>query len=397
MALTSDRTSLFNRLLEGDLSIADTEALIEWLGSEELDQGTKELILQQLQKSPVHEADAATLAALEAKLPAILEDAGKRRVQKIHTITIRRIRYAAAVLILTGLASFWFLLNRPTKTVSGIQPVAATIDVAPGMEGAILTTDDGSKLVLDSLGNGVITTKDGAKVILNNGVLTYEDNTIPHDDIIYNTMSTPKGRQFRLQLQDGTQVWLNAASSIRYPVIFTGNERKVEITGEVYFEVAKNKNMPFRVKVNEETEIEVLGTHFNVNSYSNEASLNTTLLEGSVKITSRNENVVLRPGQQAQVGSQQAGRIKVVNDADIEKVMAWKNGVFNFENATLKEVMGQLERWYDIEVVYEKGIPQLEFIGKMGRDLSLANVLRGLEMSKVHFRIEQGRRLVVIP
>ena len=158
--------------------------------------------------------------------------------------------------------------------------------------------------------------------------------------------------------------------------------------------------MPFRVKMNDETEIEVLGTHFNINSYANEASINTTLLEGSVQVFSGREKIILKPGQQAQTGvpspQKAAGHIKILNDVNTDKVVAWKNGVFNFQDATLQEVMRQLERWYDIEVVYEKDIPQLEFMGTMERDLSLADVLSGLKLSEVHCRIE-GRRLVVTP
>ena len=161
--------------------------------------------------------------------------------------------------------------------------------------------------------------------------------------------------------------------------------------------------MPFLVKINDATQVQVLGTHFNINAYKDEATINTTLLEGQVRIVNGGEKAVLKPGQQAQTGqSLQAGgghssRINIVADANVEKVMAWKNGVFDFQDATLEEVMRQLQRWYNIDVVYEKGIPKLEFIGKMGRDLSLAEVLGGLQLSKVHFRLEEGRKLVVLP
>jgi len=250
-------------------------------------------------------------------------------------------------------------------------------------------------MLLDSLGNGVVTTQNGTKVLLQNGQLVYKTDNSVKTAIGYNTMTTPKGRQFQLVLPDGSKVWLNAASSIRYPTVFTGNERKVEVTGEAYFEVVKNSTSPFRVKINDEAEVEVLGTHFNVNSYMNEESINTTLLEGSVSVKNSSGKLILQPGQQARVAGNE--KIKLFAEVDVEKVMAWKNGVFNFQDATLEEVMRQLERWYDIDVVYEKNIPRLEFYGKMGRDLSLAAVLRGLEKSNVHFRIEDGRKLVVLP
>jgi transmembrane sensor len=222
------------------------------------------------------------------------------------------------------------------------------------------------------------------------------------EHVAYNAISTPKGRQFQLVLPDGTKVWLNAASSLKYPTRFNGKERRVEITGEAYFEVAKNINMPFIATIPPQpgglggASVKVLGTHFNINAYANEPSLKTTLLEGSVQVTAGKNGMNLKPGQQAAISNETNHTIQLINGVDVEKVMAWKNGVFNFNEATLQEVMHQLERWYDIEVQYEPGVPQLEFVGKMGRDLSLNNVLRGLELSKVHFRLE-GRKLTVMP
>jgi ferric-dicitrate binding protein FerR (iron transport regulator) len=227
---------------------------------------------------------------------------------------------------------------------------------------------------------------------MSNGQLIYKAKN--SSGVAYNTMTTPKGRQFSLVLPDGTKAWLNAASSLRYPTAFVGRERKVEVTGEVYFEVAKNKQMPFKVKVNENMEVEVLGTHFNINSYSNEASINTTLLEGSVQISNQSQKQILKPGQQARVNNDQ--KINIVSDVNLKKVMAWKNGVFDFDDASLQEVMHQLERWYDIEVVYERGVPDIEFVGTLSRDLSLEDVLKGLKLSEVNFRIE-GRKLVIMP
>jgi ferric-dicitrate binding protein FerR (iron transport regulator) len=171
-----------------------------------------------------------------------------------------------------------------------------------------------------------------------------------------------------------------------------GKERVVEITGEAYFEVAANPKMPFKVTVNHKAEIEVLGTHFNVNAYVNEVSLNTTLLEGSVLINNGTEKAILKPGQQAQVTQ----AIKIVRDADIDKIMAWKNGYFNFEGMNLREVMQQLERWYDIEVVYENNVPDVRFYGELSRDLNLSGIIAALKDSDVHFRIE-GKKLIVLP
>lgn len=313
--------------------------------------------------------------------------AGVKPSATVHPLKRYRWWVAAAVLLLAGPALWFSDLRKP-------QPLAQAVekDILPGREGAILTLADGSTVVLDDKGDGVVASQQGTKVLLSNGQLAYkrEGETAA---IAYNILTTPKGRMFGIVLPDGTKVWLNAASSLRYPTVFSGRERRVEVTGEAYFEVAHDKRMPFRVAVNNGPEVEVLGTHFNINSYTDESDVSITLLEGAVRCTNGNEKAVLKPGQQARI----AERMNVLDNADVEKVMAWKNGIFNFNDASLEEVMRQLERWYDIEVIYEKGIPKLEFIGKMGRDLTLAEVLAGLEMSKVHFRIEQGRRLVILP
>jgi len=218
-------------------------------------------------------------------------------------------------------------------------------------------------MVLDSLGNGLLATQQGTKVVLNNGQLSYQAANTTTATGAWNTINTPRGRQFKVALPDGTQVWLNAASSIRYPVAFTGKERKVEINGEAYLEVAKNTSMPFIVQAND-VEVLVLGTHFNINSYSDEEAIKTTLLEGAVKVSTGAATALLTPGKQAAIST---GSGMNVQAADIEQVVAWKNGVFNFQNATLEQVMRQLARWYDIEIVYEKDIPHIEFEGDFNR------------------------------
>lgn len=313
---------------------------------------------------------------------------------KIHPI--KRFRWWAAAAVILVLAGSGAVLTGVFQRPEYVAQLPQK-DVLPGREGAILTLADGSTVVLDDKRDGVIASQHGAKVIMSKGQIAYAEEG-GSMDIAYNTLSTPKGRLFRIALPDGSKVWLNAASSLRYPTVFVGAERRVEVTGEAYFEVAHNSKMPFRVMINNETEVEVLGTHFNINSYTDEKNVNITLLEGAVRCTYGSDKALLKPGQQARIGGvTESGRIDVLNDANVEKVMAWKNGLFNFNDASLEEVMRQLERWYDIEVVYEKGIPKLEFIGKMGRDLTLSEVLAGLEMSRVHFRIEQGRRLVILP
>lgn len=295
-------------------------------------------------------------------------------------------RWAVAAAIILAVSTLVFILdnNRNQQPDNTTQTIA---DLPPGKSGAILTLADGTQLVLDSLGNGVIASQNGSETILENGKLIYNTMANGEETFQYNVMSTPKGRQFNVVLPDGTIVWLNAASSIRYPTVFKGNQRNVSVTGEAYFEVARNAKMPFIVNANNKAQIEVLGTHFNVDAYDNNATLIATLLEGSIKVN----GTLIKPGQQAQISD----AVHVIN-ADTSKVMAWKHGLFNFDGVKLEEVMKQLERWYDIEVVYEKGIPNIAFGGEMTKNISLSGLLLVLEKSDIHFRLE-GRKLIVLP
>jgi transmembrane sensor len=304
---------------------------------------------------------------------------------------------AASVILLLAVGAYLYYkpLGSNDKTATATQPVPSKNDVAPGREGAILTLTDGTVLVLDSFGNGVIPEQSGTRVKLQNAQLVYEASGKPTGDVGYNTMTTPKGRQFQLVLPDGTKVWLNAASSITYPTVFIGAERNVSITGEAYFEVTRNKSRPFRVKINDAAEVEVLGTSFNVNAYLNEGSIKTTLLEGAVRVNAYKQLQTLTPGQQAQIKANE--KIKLVNEADIEKAVAWKNGYFNFNDADLYEVMRQLERWYDIDVVYAKPVGAIEFNGALPKNLSLSEILEILAKMQIKYKIEEGRKLVIEP
>ncbi|AEW00346.1 iron dicitrate transport regulator FecR [Niastella koreensis] len=326
-----------------------------------------------------------------------------RPVHRVHFL--RKWGWAAASIIL-ALSLGVYLLTTNTKRTLPPANVVQAADIAPGKNGAVLTLADGSKVVLDSLGNGVVASQNGAQVVLKGGSLAYDPNGSTNGEVAYNTMSTPKGRQFQVTLPDGTKVWLNAASSLRYPTAFTGTERKVTVTGEAYFEVAHNARMPFVVNVIDKEEVTVLGTHFNINAYENEKAIHTTLLQGSVRISSRQwavgsgeeakgeQSVMLKPGEQ--VSLSQSSQLSHPIPVQTDEVIAWKNGLFNFEGASLSEIMRQLERWYDIEVSYEKGIPDVEFEGKMTRDVPLSDLLTMLEKSDIHFKIE-GRKLIVLP
>lgn len=304
-------------------------------------------------------------------------------------------RYAAAVLVLVVAGTgIWFANSNTDPRQPAETPVVAEKNVPPGKDGAILTLADGTQLVLDSLGNGLVSTQQGTHVVLSDGKLTYHADQNALAATRFNTMTTPRGRQFNVTLPDGTRVWLNASSSLRYPTAFGGSERRVELSGEAFFEVAQNKDHPFFVNIGQESEVQVLGTSFNVNAYEDEPGINTTLLEGSVKVLAvkKNESLLLQPGEQAH----QAGELqkKTVN---VDEVVAWKNGAFNFNDMELPAIMRQLSRWYNVEVEYAGTVPKGKFGGKMGRNLSLADVLEGLKEFNVRFRIEDGNKIVVLP
>jgi ferric-dicitrate binding protein FerR (iron transport regulator) len=303
---------------------------------------------------------------------------------------------AAAVIILVATGSY-LLLNRTNNEQSVAKnPQPVINDITPGGNKAILTLADNTQIILDSAANGTLTQQGNAKVSkLDNGQLTYNSLNEKPTEIIYNTVTTPRGGQYQLTLSDGSKVWLNAASSLRFPASFVGKERKVELTGEAYFEVAKNASMPFKVDVAGKGEVEVLGTHFNINSYADEATINTTLLEGKVKVSSVQNSQLLIPGQQAQLNAK--GQISLNRNPDIEEVIAWKNGKFQFgESADIATIMRQISRWYDVDVEY-KGTITDHFGGTISRNVNVSKVFEMLEMTgSVKFQVE-GKKVIVMP
>ncbi|MGI8582641.1 MAG: FecR family protein [Chitinophagaceae bacterium] len=311
---------------------------------------------------------------------------------KTHSKPARVIRWwrpaAAAAILLFMVSGAWYLLNKDHITKNPVAIQKTITDIQPGTDGAILTLANGKQIILDSAGNGKISdaaVKNGNKISYLDGEKNVAEN---------NTMSTSNGRQFQLILADGSKVWLNAASSITFPTAFTGNERKVSVTGEVYFEVAHNDKIPFIVEHND-ISVKVLGTHFNVNTYADETSAQITLLQGSVEVALRqaqgDKTIMLKPSQQAHVTTE----IKIVNDVDVNEVIAWKNGLFNFKNADIKEIMRQAARWYDVDVIYEGNISKEKFIGKVARNTNLSEMMKILELNGVKYRIE-GKKVIVM-
>jgi len=304
------------------------------------------------------------------------------------------IRIAAAAVVIFGLFTIIFLHSKHDhQQIAQENPVKPLLhDIAPGGNKAILTLADGKKIVLDTASNGTLAQQGGIKVIKTGAQLNYSSSSNPAE-VLYNTITTPKGGQYQLTLSDGSKVWLNAASSLHFPTAFSGKERKVELTGEGYFEVTKNKEKPFIVSANN-TSIEVLGTHFNINAYSDEKSIKTTLLEGSVKVSKGNVITLIAPGEQARVNNL-SGDITVKKDVDLDEAVAWKNGKFVFQSEDIKSIMRQLERWYDVNVVYGKNVTDEEFIGSISRQVNISQILEMLEKAgSVDFEIK-GRTIIV--
>lgn len=321
--------------------------------------------------------------------------------QIYHPVTIsfwgkyKMISAVAATLIFIALGSYLFLFsNKQANTpVTKIQQHPLKYDGAPGSNKAILTLANGKTIVLDSVHNGIIANEGSTDISkLDDGSIAYNESKILTGDVMYNLLSTPRGGQYRLMLPDGSLVWLNAASSIRYPTRFSGNERDVEITGEAYFEVAKDPLRPFQVST-AGMRVQVLGTHFNINAYSDEPSVKTTLLEGVVKISTYDGSSVLKPGQQAQLSKNMG--LKIFNDVDINDVVAWKNGYISFKSADIKTIMRQISRWYNIDVEYDGNITERSFTGEISRSSNLSELLKILQESNIHFKLE-GKKLIVM-
>lgn len=305
---------------------------------------------------------------------------------------------AAAVLVIIAAASLLFVQNKKTvnPTLTYAKSLTSRHDVKPGTNKALLTLENGEQIALNDVGVGTVLKQGNITISKQaNGLLEYKvtANAVTKSAIEYNTISTPIGGQYSIVLPDGSKVWLNAASSLKFPTAFTGTERKVELNGEGYFEIAKNKHMPFKVKFNNE-EVEVLGTHFNIMAYPDEAVTRTTLLEGSVSISKNNVKKVLIPGQQA-VGGLPTNGFNI-NQVNTDEAIAWKNGLFLFHNENIKSIMKKIARWYNVDVYYQGTLTSQEYGGRISKSKNLSEILKNLELTgTIHFKID-GRRVTVM-
>jgi len=386
----NELTQLYQRLASGSATEQEKDRLVELMTNPENEADARKLLADYFQLVE-HRTVLAAISEDRLKMIADsiqLADAGLPQLPSSAEATRRSAlsgmrwwKYAAAiVLLITGIAMYFNFsrIRQPEEKNKPAISLSVARDLPPGTNRATLTLSSGETVELNNATTEIIT--DGRLSIENAaGRLNYTSA----DVAAMNTVSTPKGGQYQVILADGTAVWLNAASSITYPTAFKGSVREVSITGEAYFEVAKNAEKPFIVK-NGHEQITVLGTTFNVNGYADEPASKTSLLEGSVKINDK----ILRPGQSYINGN--------VANTDVKQDVAWRNGVFNFDGANLKMVMRQLSRWYDLDIEYAPGVPSIEFGGELQRNLNLSQILKILESSKVNFQLE-GRKLLVKP
>lgn len=396
--LHTNMDHLFQRYYEKTASEAEIAELMRWMSDPANEAALTRLMQERweaMEPGALWLAPEKGAAMLDRILPAApAENPSKGRVFRLWPRVA-----AAAVIVLLLSAGGYMLLHRTAAPVA-VAPAAAPVknDVMPGGNRATLVLANGSTIVLDSAGRGLLAQQGGTSVTkLQDGELLYNAAGEDHPSAGLNTISTPRGGQYQVVLPDGSRVWLNAASSLRFPTAFTGRERNVELTGEAYFEIEKNREKPFHVLVNG-LQVEVLGTHFDVMAYDDEAQIKTSLLEGKVKLSrepgagsreskadsrvtgKEQQTVMLLPGQQASLDRAER-QLKIDKNADIDKAVAWKNGLFDFEGDDIQDIMRQLSRWYDIKAVYPGAVPAQHYTGYIRRQVPVSEVLHMLELA----------------
>jgi len=338
------------------------------------------------------EPDNTMLAAIQDRLRTHIQADSQRSGKIVYYI--KRLAVAAVLVLVLGGICWWVTSGKSSEhEVAKVNTDNKVKAILPGGNKAILKLSDGKEIILDSAGEGTLAQQGQAKVIkLKEGELSYLSSTAPAAETVYNTITTPRGGQYQLTLADGSKVWLNAASSLRFPAVFSGKERRVELTGEGYFEVAKNAALPFIVNANGKGEVLVLGTHFNINAYDDEPAVKTTLLEGSVKVTKEATSAILKPGEQVSIS--QTSHLSQPIPVQTEEVMAWKNGLFQFKGADIETVLRQAARWYDVQFDV-KGAISTRFSGQISRSANIDQLLKILELTaKVKFEVH-GKTIIV--
>lgn len=385
---------LFDQWMKGDNDRQTLHRLVSYADDPVLAGAWQALLEEVPVPMPVDDEHAVMIEKVYQRLTTTIPELQQRKaIRRLPAWT--KYAAAAAILFLAGGLGYYILTNHLPNGSPAITSAPGANNVVPlHTRQASLTLANGASIALDSITTGTLAHQNGAVVLKSGqGRLAYRqtppENT-PTSKPAYNTLRTPKGSDYQLVLSDGTHVWLNAASSITFPVAFTGNTREVSITGEAYFEVSGNAAAPFRVKVNDAV-IEVLGTHFNISAYTEDHTVTATLLEGAVRVVKGDNKLLLRPGQQALFSSGNDA-IRLIPHAEEEAAVAWKNGVFDFRNQDIETVMNQIGRWYNMEIIYDGAKPQAPIIGMMSRSTDLVTALKSLELtSGIHFRIEAGQ------
>lgn len=397
-----DLLSLF---AEGKISRDEFEHLFDYLRSEGDDESINFAIDQQLGK--MKKGVSLTDGEKDAIFKNIVTNdkfgqeqssdrSGKHVIKAWYQVGV-----AASILAMLSIGLYFYTNRTIDKQValSESKTVNEKAVIKPGGDKAVLTLSDGSKIILEDAKKGLLANQAGVSIQKTaDGELLYSfaknvssvSEVLPQE-VIYNKIETPFGGKYQINLPDGSKVWLNSASTLRFPALFSGNTREVELNGEAYFDVAKNPNKPFKV-ITKDQIVEVLGTQFNINSYSDEETFKTTLIEGSVKIIYKDRVVLLSPGQQFQPSMKSS---KVI-EADTEEVTAWKNGYFLFKDEDIQSIMRKVSRWYNVDVNYSGNIPDVGFGGNISRSKDINEVLNVLQLTNaVHFKVE-GRRITVM-
>lgn len=361
-----------------------------------------ELAVQQCIDGIIRDTGAETKMPEQAAATVLQNILRKGEYSKVRTVKSKMsfvmwVRAAAAILILvTG--TYLFTSRKSEVKTTAKTGVKKTDPVLPGGNRALLTMADGTTILLDSMENGTLQ-QGGARINKQGGMLTFHSQASMSDNegkVLYNTLSTPSGGQYQVILPDGSKVWLNAESSLKFPVAFSGDSRLVFLKGEGYFEVAKKPSMPFQVSA-DGAMIEVLGTHFNINAYTDENSIATTVLEGSVKVSRQGvENnidyALLKAGEQA--GLDKSGEFKIDTQSDLEQVVAWKNEMFQFNNADLLSMMRQFSRWYSVKIEFKGTVPARKFSGKFSRNMTLDQLVEMLRYAGINMKTDKNNIVV---
>ncbi len=376
--LKNEFLKLVKKYLNGDASAEEIKAIEDYYNHFSNDPDITDTLNEQ------------EIYILKVRLKQKIENQIERAQRRAIPVYRKRSFQIAATVLL--LLSFSILTVRQLRQQPKMLQ-AGNIDLQPGSNKAVLTLADGSKISLNTIKNGLLSAQPGSHIVKKSGQLDYQpvNGQENNAEVSYNALTTPKGGQYQLTLVDGTKVWLNAASSLRFPTAFIGSEREVELTGEAYFEVAHNAQQPFKVKIANQV-IQDIGTQFNINSYTDEDHAATTLVEGSIKIYDKNGQTLIKPGQQYLF--KPSGNAEVVNDVDLDEITAWKSGMFQFNNADIKTIMRQISRWYNVDVEYQGPVAGSTYHGRISRNSKASEVLKILELSGINFTMERGKIIV---